>query len=189
VEYYSLVSIFILTSTRIINNYTVTVITFRIWDTRINMTFTSSNKFNELVHLIMKQLAINFTIYAIIWTSATPLNTGSRNRKNMKLILSIILIQLTVAFALLIPSLTTEWIMAQAQIITVPMPANNTKLILDMKNHTQTLVNATTNETISVENFTLYRGNATTNESPTTNAGNATTNVNLTAKFKALQGK
>ena len=109
-----------------------------------------------------------------------PLNIGLRNRKNMKRILLIILIQLTVAFALLIPSLTTEWIMAQGQIITVPMPANNTKLILDMKNHTQTLVNATTNETLSVENFTLYRGNATTNESLTTNAGNATTNESLT---------
>ena len=82
------------------------------------------------------------------------------------------------------------------------MPENGTKLILNMKDRTQTLVNATTNETIMVRNLTenagnatinesltTNAGNATTNESLTTNAGNATTNVNLTSKFNALQGK
>jgi hypothetical protein len=99
-----------------------------------------------------------------------------------------ILIGLTIAFALTLP-LIVNLMMVQAQIITVPQITNNTRVIVNMDNHTLTFVNATTNETISVKNFTLYRGNATTNETPPTNTGNATTNENLTAKFKALQGK
>jgi hypothetical protein len=124
-----------------------------------------------------------------------------------------ILIGFILAFVLTLP-LIYNLMMAQAQIITVPMPENNTKLILNMKDLTETLVNATTNETIKVGNFTLYRPNATTNETLTTNMGNATTNEtlttnmgnattnetlttnmgnattinNLTAKFKELQG-
>ncbi len=152
------------------------------------MKFTSLNQFNELIRLLIKQLVINLNYLGNNLHAAIRLNTGLRNTKNMKRVLLIILIQLIVAFALLIPSLTTDWIMAQDQIITVPS-SNNTELILDMKNQIQTLVNATTNETISVENFTLIRGNATTNETLTTNGGNATTNENLTAKLKELQGK
>ena len=123
-----------------------------------------------------------------------------------------VLIELTVAFVLLAPFLITGKMMAQAQIITLPMPENNTKLILNMKDHTQTLVNATTNETISVEKFTFYKGNETTNETlpgsvgnmtsnetlpgsvgnMTSNetlpgsVGNMTSNINLTEKFKEL---
>jgi hypothetical protein len=104
-----------------------------------------------------------------------------------------------VAFVLLAPFLITGGMMVKAQIITVPMPENNTKLILNMKDHTQTLVDATTNETISVENFTVYRpnmttnetlsgsiGNMTTNETLSGSIGNMTTNDNLTEKFKEL---
>jgi hypothetical protein len=110
-----------------------------------------------------------------------------------------VLIELSVAFVLLAPFLITGGMMVKAQITTVPVPGNNTKLIFDMKKHTQTLVNATTNETISVENFTVYRPNMTTNETlagsfgnMTTNEtlagsfGNMTTNDNLTEKFKEL---
>jgi hypothetical protein len=117
-----------------------------------------------------------------------------------------ILIALFLAFVITLPF--SEHVMAtQGQIITLPGSENNTRLILNMDNHTQTLVNATTNETISVENFTLYKGNITANETASTNNSllnpenapanetlitdmqNATTDVNLTAKFNGLQGK
>jgi hypothetical protein len=110
-----------------------------------------------------------------------------------------VLIEFTVAFVLLAPFLITGGMMAQAQIITVPMPANGTKLLLNMKDHTQTLVNATTNETISVEKFTFYKanetsnetlpgsvGNMTSNETVPGSVGNMTSNINLTEKFKEL---
>ena len=112
-----------------------------------------------------------------------------------------ILIGTNLAFVITLP-LTAMLMSAQAQIITLPDNENNTRLVLNMDNLTQTLVNATTNETISVEKLTIYRPNATTNESlttdtadtttnesRTTDTGNATTNINLTAKFNALQGK
>jgi hypothetical protein len=92
-----------------------------------------------------------------------------------------VLIEFTMASVLLAPLLITGGMTAQAQITTVPVPGNNTKLIFDMKKHTQTLVNATSNETISVENFTVYRPNMTTNESLTAGTENMTTNESLTA--------
>jgi hypothetical protein len=109
-----------------------------------------------------------------------------------------VLIGVTVTFVLSSPFLITGGMTAKAQIRTVPMPENGTKLLLNMKDHTQTLVNATTNETISVENFTLYKGNETTNETlpgngnMTTNetlpgnVGNMTAKINLTDKFREL---
>ena len=90
-----------------------------------------------------------------------------------------VLIELTVAFVLLAPFLITGEMKAQAQIITVPMPENNTKLILNMKDHTQTLVNATTNERISVEKFIIQNGNETTNETLPGSSGNITSNETL----------
>jgi hypothetical protein len=128
----------------------------------------------------------------------------------MTRILLTVLIELTVAFVLLAPFLITGGMTVKAQIITVPMPENDTNLILNMKDRTQTLVNATTNETISVEKFIIKNGNETTNETlpgsignmttnetlpgignMTTNEtlpgiGNMTTNDNLTEKFKEL---
>ncbi|MGB7936911.1 MAG: hypothetical protein WCF21_09855 [Nitrososphaeraceae archaeon] len=111
-----------------------------------------------------------------------------------------VLIELTMAFVLLAPFLINGWMTVKAQIITVPQPENDTKLILNMKDRTQTLVNATTNETISVEKFIIPSANETTNETlpesvgnMTTNetlpesVGNMTTNETLTEKFKALQ--
>jgi hypothetical protein len=95
----------------------------------------------------------------------------------MILIKWIILIGLTLAIAITIPPII-NLMMARAQNITLPQNTNDTKLIVSMKNHTLTFVNRTTNETIKVENFTL--GNATTNETLTTNKGNATTNETLT---------
>jgi len=97
----------------------------------------------------------------------------------MTQILLMVLIGITVTFSLSVTFLITGWMTAKAQIITVPMPANDTKLLLNMKDHTQTLVNATTNETISVEKFILIKGNETTNETLPGNAGNMTANETL----------
>lgn len=89
---------------------------------------------------------------------------------------------------------------------------NNTRSIVDLKNHTVTLIDTRTNETISVKNFTPKAINATTTDTLTRNAVNATSsgmpepenvtikeklantsgnasNINLTAKFNSLQGK
>ena len=117
----------------------------------------------------------------------------------MTQILLMVLIGITVTFSLSVTFLITGWMTAKAQIITVPMPANGTKLLLNMKDHTQTLVNATTNETISVEKFIVIKGNETANATLAGNAanmtanatlagsaGNMTANTNLTEKFKEL---
>ena len=98
-----------------------------------------------------------------------------------------VLIELTMAFVLLAPFLINGWMTVKAQIITVPQPENETKLILNMKDRTQTLVNATTNETISVEKFIIPSRNETTNETLPESVGNMTTSETLTEKFKALQ--
>jgi hypothetical protein len=90
-----------------------------------------------------------------------------------------VLIGVTMTFVLSAPFLITGGMTAKAQIITVPMPANGTKLLLNMKDHTQTLVNATTNETISVEKFILIKGNETANETIPGNAANMTTNETI----------
>jgi hypothetical protein len=90
-----------------------------------------------------------------------------------------VLIGITVTFVLSVPYLITGGMTAKAQIITVPMPANGTKLLLNMKDHTQTLVNATTNETISVERFIVPKGNETANETLPGNAANMTANETL----------
>ena len=108
-----------------------------------------------------------------------------------------------VALTLLIPFLTADWMIAQAQNATLIENENNTRTIVNMKERLIFLVNATSNETIRVSNFTGNIGNATTNEAIgvsnfTGNIGNATTNENLTnattiqnlsAKFKSLQGE
>jgi hypothetical protein len=97
----------------------------------------------------------------------------------MTRILLMVLIGLTVTFVLSAPFLITGGMTAKAQIITVPMPANGTKLLLNMKDHTQTLVNATTNETISVEKFIYINGNETTNETVPGSVGNMTSSETI----------
>jgi len=98
----------------------------------------------------------------------------------MNRILAITLIPVIFGFVILTPSIINDRMFASAQIINLPPSENGTRLILNMKNHTQTLVNATTNETISVENFTIYQGNTTTNETNKMiipgKTGNTTTN-------------
>ena len=123
-------------------------------------------------------------------------------------------IVLTTLLTLVIQLLVINPVMAQESNTTLAQNRNNTKLIVDLKSHTITTIDTTTNETISVKKFTpIEVANTTTNESLTTNIenatideiltpentttnetlrenmGNTTTNINLTAKFNALQGK
>jgi len=86
-----------------------------------------------------------------------------------------ILIGLTIAFAVPIP-LIVNLMMVQAQNATLPLNTNNTRAIWNLKNQTITLVNTTTNETISVNPFPEKVGNMTTNETPSGSIGNMTTN-------------
>lgn len=118
----------------------------------------------------------------------------------------------TVVFALVTQLFIISPVIAQDRNTTSAQNRDNTKLIVDLKNNTITLLNTTTNETISVkeympksplntttiENITTSQENATNrnltpentkNETLTENKKNTTTNVNLTAKFNALQGK
>lgn len=117
----------------------------------------------------------------------------------MNRVLLTILVAFIFGFVMLIP-LIADWKMVQAQNTSLPENGNNTRMVLNLKDKTVTLINMTTNETISVRNLTENTGNITTNEnlttekitnneSLTTNAGNTTTNENLTEKFNVLQGK
>jgi len=140
------------------------------------------------------------------------------------------LIVVTAMFALVTQLFIISPAMAQDRNTTSAQNRDNTKLIVDLKNNTITLLNTTTNETISVkeympeaplntttienittnqenaidgtttiENITTNQENATNgnltpentikNETLTENNKNTTTNVNLTSKFNALQGK
>jgi hypothetical protein len=108
----------------------------------------------------------------------------------MNRILVATLILVIFEFVLLTPSIINEKMIARAQIINLPPSENGTRLILNMKNHTQTLVNAATNETISVENFTVYQGNATANETNKMiipgKTSNTSINENLSERLSKL---
>jgi hypothetical protein len=106
---------------------------------------------------------------------------------------------LGVALSILISSPISDWAMAQIQNTTLPENTNNTRMVLNLKDKTVTLINATTNETISVKPVTETRenmtanetlsgnaGNMTANETLSGNAGNMTANINLTEKFREL---
>jgi hypothetical protein len=124
-----------------------------------------------------------------------------------------VLVSLNIAFLLLITYVLVGSVMAQSDNMTSEN-SNNTQRIVNMKDRTVSLINTTTNETISVKEFmpegalnttrnqniitnandtttneNLTPENTTTNETHTANTENATTNVNLTSKFNALQGK
>ena len=116
--------------------------------------------------------------------------------KSIKWTNSILLLTL---LALIVQLLIISPGLAQDTNTTLTQNRNNTKMIVDLKNQTKSLVDTTTNETISIKKFTpeeaanmtafLAPENATTDETLTTDMDNATTNVNLTDKFNALQGK
>jgi hypothetical protein len=124
-----------------------------------------------------------------------------------------VLVSVNIAFLLLITCALVGSVMAQSDNMTSEN-SNNTQRIVNMKDRTVSLINTTTNETISVKEFmpeaalntttnqniitnasnattneNLTPENTTTNETLTANTENATNNVNLTAKFNSLQGK
>jgi hypothetical protein len=89
-------------------------------------------------------------------------------------------IMLSSVLALVIQLLIINSVMAQA-----PNPSlaynPNTSRVVDAKNHTITIIDKKTHQTISVCNFTpIESANMTTNNTVTTNIGNATTCENLT---------
>ena len=108
--------------------------------------------------------------------SGIHLNYGKDVKNVMKRSVPIMFIALTVAFTLLMTTLINDWIMGKTQ------NTNNTKLIVNLKNRTISVVDTTTNETISTRNFTTTSGNTTLSG----NTGNMTTNDTLTEKFNEL---
>lgn len=84
-----------------------------------------------------------------------------------------------------------SWTGVQAQDAT-SSDTNDTRMILNVKDNTVTMLNTTSNETISIRNLTADTENMTTNEmksstNVTENVENSTTDLNLTEKFKELQ--
>ena len=68
---------------------------------------------------------------------------------------------------------------------------NNTRRIINLVNNTITVIDKTTNQTISTMPFSPIMKNTTDNETKnnltfSSNTANATTDVNLTEKFNAL---
>ena len=82
---------------------------------------------------------------------------------------------ITFVLVLEIPTLISTRIMAQAENTTLFQNKNNDSVIWNMKDHTITLVNGTTNETKTIGNLTV-------------NPGNALSNL-TTEKFDGLQNK
>lgn len=106
---------------------------------------------------------------------------------------STIFIGMHIALLLAVLTLSHGWTGVQAQNAT-SSDTNDTRMILNMKDNTVTLLNTTSNETISIRNLTADSENTITNETKsssnvTENAENSTTDLNLTDKFKELQGQ
>ena len=87
----------------------------------------------------------------------------------------LIFMGITFVLVLEIPTLISTRIMAQAENTTLFQNKNNDSVIWNMKDHTITLVNGTTNETKTIGNLTV-------------NPGNAMSNL-TTEKFDGLQNK
>lgn len=97
----------------------------------------------------------------------------------------ILIIVLSIAIQLIINPVT-----AQPPNNTMAQDRNNTKLIVNLKNQTITLVDIRTNETIGVKNMTLKpAANTTTDENIMANLENTTIDENLTSSFNVSQGK
>lgn len=106
----------------------------------------------------------------------------------------IIFLAVTVAFPLFLTTIDGGKITGETQ------NTNNTKLIVNVKNHTISVVDTRTNETISTRNFATtpekmttnstlsgIEGNMTANSTLPGILGNASTSkVNLTEKFSSL---
>lgn len=136
---------------------------------------------------------------------------GTRVKNCMERIRSTSFIVLSTVLALVIQLLIINSVMAQAPNTSLAYNPNTSRIV-DLKNHTITIIDKKTDQPVSVCKFTpreaanmttnntltVRIGNVTTcenltpvkpiiNETLTTDMGNATTNENLTAKFKSLQ--
>ena len=89
------------------------------------------------------------------------------------------IIGLLSAFALLTPLVISHWTMAQIQNTTLPENMNDTRRIFNLNDNTITVINKTTNETISTMPYIRNIGNMTTNETLAGDTGNMTTNETL----------
>jgi hypothetical protein len=106
---------------------------------------------------------------------------------------STIFVGTNIALSLAVLTLSHSLAGAQPQ-DTTSIVTNDTRMILNVKDNTITLLNTTSNETISIRHLTEDTENVITNESLGSNniienAENTTTNLNLTEKFKELQGQ
>jgi hypothetical protein len=101
----------------------------------------------------------------------------------MNQILLAILIAMTVTQVLVVLPLIDNWMIAKAQNTITPENKTSQEPAVKMiiKDNTVTVINTTSNETISIRNLTEDTGNATTNETITADTGNATTNETITA--------
>lgn len=104
-----------------------------------------------------------------------------------------IFIAMNIALLLSVLTLSHSWMGVQAQNTTSSL-ANDTRMILNVTDNTVTLLNTTSNETISIRNLTTDSGNLIINETKsgsnvTENAENSTTDLNLTDKFKKTTGQ
>ena len=75
----------------------------------------------------------------------------------------IILLGLTITLAMSASPVFTTWMTAQAQNTTLSM-SNDTRMVFNTQDNTITLINTTSNETISVRSITSNAGNMTINE-------------------------
>ena len=114
----------------------------------------------------------------------------------MNQILLAIFIAVIVTQVLVVLPPLAHWPVAKAQNTITPENKTSQEPTVKMiiKDNMATVVNTTTNETISMRNLTADTENMITNESLrsnniTENAENTTTNLNLTEKFKELQGQ
>ena len=98
----------------------------------------------------------------------------------------LIFMGITFVLVLEIPTLISTRIMAQAENTTLFQNKNNDSVIWNMKDHTITLVNGTTNETKTIGNFTTNETKTIGNL--TVNPGNALSNL-TTEKFDGQQNK
>lgn len=85
------------------------------------------------------------------------------------------LVKVVIAIALMI-QISYYTISVHGQNLSMPESLSDKRMIVDLKNNTVTLINATNNETISLKNFSTNAGNETTNQNLTSDVGNMTTN-------------
>lgn len=140
-----------------------------------------------------------FKLPTLVHNQAIRLNNGLGLKKIVNNVLMTVFLVLSAAFSILIASPIFHWAMAQIQNTTLPETTNDTRRIINLKDNTITVINKTTNETISTTPYTGNTGNATPNESLSGtalnatpnetlsgNVGNMTTNDSLTEKFREL---